>query len=596
LAQQKVIQNPSNGQQLGTSNIPHSNNNTNSPVINQQANNPLNNSGQGLLEKQSVQVPKLLSPLQLNNGQVQSDSNSEQPNNDNFMAIILQPLEAQQKLLDKPTEGLEKSNNLNESEKKNARINKLTEHRKGYNKQLGYCKSSYKHIVNHQAKNPKCKDLAEKLIEEFDKVWDEIYVNHQMQFNDKIFATKLEGLDDESFEKFLSDFDSCQKKDAEQLDNLKEDHKRRLQVHLQKLNKQSHVQKMQLVSKNQVSNNEDPQSSLKRKRDGSSSSELSSDDNSAHTKKKTALLTVDLTSADSEEIEGNSMLEDVRIAKIIIEADSMVEDVPTTGIILPQSEMSNQPQEQPSELIGRVNKRQPTPVKKSSNNCLSKTGDKESLIKAKDQLGKITSKKRLDNVKVGLAEMEKYFANSDFLNALETSKKILKIEGVDKLLVDNNYLNVFQCFCNSSLKIWENEKDQDVRNNFFKRTFSNIQKYLSKDDSKKFFMLFAASVYEHAVSLIVDRPYSSFKFFKHLLKMDLNYKDLIGDDFNQIVDDILYNMTACISELKDDVKKFNILCDKTEEYLNKPLIPVEKKEFFQKWLDTERAEVAKEIK
>ncbi len=280
----------------------------------------------------------------------------------------------------------------------------------------------------------------------------------------------------------------------------------------------------------------------------------------------------------------------------------MVEDdLPTTAIIVSQSEGSKLPQKESSATVEKVDNVETAAVK-SLNNSGHTKNDGKSPIRSKDQLGKISSEKKMKDLKANLKAAEKFFEKSDFLNASKECKKVLKIEDIDTMLSVESYRKAFQCYCDSYLNLWKKEEDQEVRNDFFKTAFSSLEKYLSKEknveESKKFFMCFAASVFEHTVLLIKNHPYSSFRYFSQLLKMDIKHKDLICDGhLNEYIDDILHNMTVCISEQKSAGKVFNTMSNKMKKVLKGPLITDNQKNTYQKWLEQEwDDELVEEIK
>lgn len=332
-------------------------------------------------------------------------------------------------------------------------------------------------------------------------------------------------------------------------------------------------EELQLDSESQISEN-DHSLNLKRKRDDSSSNECQPDDNSLNPKKKPSKLSIDLTLLNTGEETGEGSMK---------EADF----VPTTSFNPSQSEGSNLVQKEPSEMVVILDEIQP--AQKSINSSYNKRNEKKSPINSNDQLGEVSSQKKMKKIKAKLDAAEISFKNSDFVNAAKAFKKIFRIENISTILSKDSYQQAFRLYCDSYLNLWKKEEDQELRNYSFKKAFSNLEKYLLNETNvevkKKFFMWFAASVFEHSVTLIESNPYSSFKYFMCLLKTDLKHKKLISADlFKGYLDDILHNMTVCISE--QNVARLVInMRNRMIEILKNPLIPAKQRETYQKWLN-----------
>ena len=168
-------------------------------------------------------------------------------------------------------------------------------------------------------------------------------------------------------------------------------------------------------------------------------------------------------------------------------------------------------------------------------------------------------------------------------------------------MLEENDLGIYitsQSFCNLRkdlylcyMNLWKNDSNLKNKEEWIFEACSALNMYLSleknNEDIEAFFNDFAGQLYFHALNLTNKQPDSAFKHWELLLKFDLKHNKLIEKNiFSGIIEDILYNMTVCLSNKEEKESGSSEFFKKTmKALLYNPLINLETQHHFQEWLN-----------
>jgi len=133
----------------------------------------------------------------------------------------------------------------------------------------------------------------------------------------------------------------------------------------------------------------------------------------------------------------------------------------------------------------------------------------------------------------------------------------------------------------SYMSLWENEKSSLEK---LKKACAELPSYFARESKEKDKIAIHADlslkVFEYAVSILKDNPSESFKFWEVLSQLYFKHYDLI-QNFDAGMDDVLHNMTVCISNEKNP----SDMIESLRKILAKPLVSQDSKALYSDWLE-----------
>lgn len=172
----------------------------------------------------------------------------------------------------------------------------------------------------------------------------------------------------------------------------------------------------------------------------------------------------------------------------------------------------------------------------------------------------------------------KYY--NDVISVNDTHPDLLKG------LLKNSFKNLYLC----QMELWNKKKKTNAKGDLIFEAEASLNKYLANETSFKekisFHADFATQVFDYGLSLVANDCFSAFIYFKLLLIFDLEHKNLIyPSQFEDIISDILHNMTCCISN-QEHIEKgsASLMQDHMKSLVMELPLSKENQDFYHNWL------------
>ncbi|CRX39139.1 hypothetical protein [Estrella lausannensis] len=199
-------------------------------------------------------------------------------------------------------------------------------------------------------------------------------------------------------------------------------------------------------------------------------------------------------------------------------------------------------------------------------------------------------KNTLSFVRQTLKEANRCWENQQFVKAAELYSQVAYHKEARRDLAKASHIQVFRDLYLSHLEIWKGSESVQEKAAAIDQARYSLNQYLKEEVNgvcrQSHFATFAHDVFELAVKLMQDQCEASFEHWDSLLAIYLEHPILVGvEAFKGCIDDVLYNMTACISNLAASHPNVSQeLAERMRELLNHQSIPQDLKENYQRWL------------
>lgn len=149
----------------------------------------------------------------------------------------------------------------------------------------------------------------------------------------------------------------------------------------------------------------------------------------------------------------------------------------------------------------------------------------------------------------------KHFTKGEYQLASTQYLKALDYPGINSLQ-ERSYLEVLKELYQCQIELWGRECDPNKRKKLVADARHSLEAYLERGsmiknhvtNNQKLHLDFASRLFFSALEEKEKIPLCAFNHFKHVIEVDLKYSIYINsNEFNEIIDEILYHMTDCIT-------------------------------------------------